>query len=347
MVNSRTMKQASPPLRIRRVITTASIIYAETAIRTGPARAFLYPHHDRPTRSCLQQRHTHDTSFIILFSSSANATAVEEAPSDTTAACTNSNELTFRSNFETESGALPLSCLPLREFFDDPKHISFGKSLPATPVPPTPELLEQWAAACRRVGASLPIPDDSASPPGAILSVRTAGISFPGLKLEWSALIGTTRVVQQSDDGNLPGLEFVLIRDETTARGARPLMWIYNKMNKAAPRNRPSSSLTVTEVMRDTTMLTRFGFHRSEEETITFRCSGYMEMRFRVPSAARRLVASDDAKKAVTEKRVSDLITRQIEKDMIRSVDHWEENFRSWAREHENLNLQPNTRETA
>ncbi len=309
--------------RIRLLYTIIAVV----SLRVVPSAAILHPRY-HPIRASIHRPGQRDVPSV-LFSSCTNTTDVEDVHLNDTTAFTNDYVLTLRSQFETESQALPVCDLPLKEFFERPEHISFGKSLPSRIIPPTPELMEQWAAACHRVGASLPSPDNDNSL-DVILSVRTAGISFPGLKLEWSALIGV-RLMDKLDTDSLPELEFVLIRDETNANGAKPLVWFYNKMNKGTKNQ---SAAAATEA-RKTNFLTRFGFHRSQEDTIIFRCTGSMEMTFRVPSAARRLVGPDKAK---TEKRVSELISRQIEKDIIQSVDHWEENFRLWAGEYEKRN---------
>merc|ERR1712238_637210 len=78
---------------------------------------------------------------------------------------------------------------------------------------------------------------------GFIVSVRTAGISIPGLTVEWSALIGTNLVEIQNKNNNYnnqqpqqlhyPELELVLIKDESkVSGGAKPVVWIYNKLTQ-------------------------------------------------------------------------------------------------------------------
>lgn len=326
------MQEVSRQSRIRRVVGAILwTISRGVTIRGVPSAAFIHPKH-HPTRSPIHRLGQRDAPSV-LYSSVIKNTEVEDL-NLCGSTCSNDNYvLTFRSQFATESQVLPVCEFPLKEFFENPQHISFGKSLPSKIIPPTPDLMEQWTAACHRVGASLPRIDDDDSL-DAILSVRTAGISFPGLKLEWSALIGV-RMAENCEANDLPELEFVLIRDETSAHGVKPLVWAYNKLNNGT-KNRTTSAASTMEA-RSTNFLTRFGFYRLEEGAIVFRCTGNMEMTFRVPSVTRRLIGSDATGKAQTEKRVSGLITRQIEKDIVRSINHWEESFRSWAEDYENL----------
>jgi hypothetical protein len=324
------MKESSRKSKIRRVVATILwTIGTGVTIRGVPTAAIIHPKH-HPKRSPIHRpgQYSPSNAPSVLHSTYSNATHVDDTMTHN-GSVSSSNEydlMTFRSQFATESQTLPVCDLPLKEFFENPRHLSFGKSLPSKIIPHTPELLEQWTAACRRVGATLPRTDNGNSLE-VILSVRTAGLSFPGLKLEWSALIGV-RLAEKCEADDLPELEFVLIRDETSANGVKPLVWAYNKLNKGA-KNESASS-------RKTNFLTRFGFYRSEGDAIVLRCKGNMEMSFRVPAVTRRLVGSDTAGKAKTEKRVSDLITQQIEKDVVKSVSHWEENFRSWVGDKEN-----------
>lgn len=264
------------------------------------------------------------------------------------------NILTFQSSFQRESKSFELSPeISLDEFFLHTDHLlSAGKSVQSKIVPKTSELLEEWTIACDQVGACLPNNDD-----GVIMSVRTAGISIPGLSVEWSALIGTNLVHRNSNRHNecpLPELEFVLIKDETkVSSGAKPIIWIYNKITKNGSKSQKSKRKKRSSGM-DTKLFTRLGFYKKdpsslakttqrtdnmgieENQSFVIRCDGMMKMKFRIPSMLGKIVFSSNAEeqKAKAERKVSDLITRQIEKDTEQNVLRWEENFRVWAKKY-------------
>lgn len=253
------------------------------------------------------------------------------------------NTLTFRSSFERQSD--PLAELPpdtnLQEFLLHADHIlSAGKSMHSKLVPHDTRLLEEWAVACDRVGACPPDPGK-----GLIMSVRTAGISIPGLSVEWSALIGTN-LVHKGQQKQYPELEFVLIKDESkVSSGAKPIVWIYNKLTEHQRNNSSGGKKKQRSNNFDTKLYTRLGFqtddgtkHESSlppSSSLRIRCIGTMEMKFRIPAMLGKLVFSSsdpEAQKAKAELKMSNLITRQIEKDTEKNVRRWEENLREWVR---------------
>lgn len=262
--------------------------------------------------------------------------------------------LTFRSSFQRESKShVQLSPeMDLNEFFlHTDRLLSAGKSVHSKIIPKTSELLEEWTLACDRAGACLPNRDK-----GVIMSVRTAGISIPGLSVEWSALIGTNLVHRNRnyyDQCTLPELEFVLIKDETkVSSGAKPIIWIYNKLARNRSKSQKSKRKHRSSGM-NTKLFTRLGFYKDtsslatthlsqgaigseKNDSFVIRCNGVMEMKFRIPSMLGKLLFSSNSEeqKAKAELNVSNLITRQIEKDTEQNVMRWEESFRAWSKEH-------------
>jgi hypothetical protein len=257
--------------------------------------------------------------------------------------------LTFQSSFQRQSNPLVglAPNMKLDEFLLHTDHLlNAGKSVHSKIVPNTSELQEEWAVACDRVGACLPNLDY-----GVIMSVRTAGISIPGLSVEWSALIGTNLVYQSQyyqNQQQYPELEFVLIKDESkVSSGAKPIVWIYNKLirDRKNARNRRSKDRSTNT---DTKMFTRLGFYKErsltatsggqdidngENESLVIRCVGTMEMNFRIPSFLWKLLFSSngESQKAKAERKMSNLITRYIEKDAEQNLLRWEKNFRAWT----------------
>jgi len=232
------------------------------------------------------------------------------------------NILTFRSSFETQSSPLaPLSPdVSLEEFLLHPEYLTNAmKSVQSKIVPTTTDLLEDWNEACRAAGASPPSVET-----GVVMSVRTAGISIPGLSVEWSALIGTNLNAAKE-------LEFVLIKDENkVSSGAKPIVWIFHKLSQSRGKTKKKGGSNM-----DTTLFTRLGFSNDDEsESLLIRCQGTMEMNFRIPNFVAKLVFSSPgaagAEISNAERKISNLITKQIEKDMGKTVLRWEENYRSW-----------------
>mmetsp|Transcript_2626 Transcript_2626/g.6164 ORF Transcript_2626/g.6164 Transcript_2626/m.6164 type:complete len:359 (-) Transcript_2626:31-1107(-) len=251
------------------------------------------------------------------------------------------NTLTFQSSFQRQSNALTglSDDATLDDFFLHHDHLlDAGASVRSKIVPTTPDLLDDWRKACDQVGACPPSADESV-----IMSVRTAGISIPGLTVEWSALIGTTLVRRRPTTGrgdqyrqqHYPELEFVMIRDENkVSSGAKPIVWIFNKLNRGTSKRKRRQG------PMDTTLFTRLGVYKDDDadadaddtDSLVLRCTGTMEMKFRIPSIVTNLVFTSeaDSQKAHAERKISNLITRQIEKDTEQNVSRWEENLRSW-----------------
>jgi hypothetical protein len=221
-------------------------------------------------------------------------------------------------------------------------------------IPTTTELLEEWIIACNRVGAANPSPQstpnvDDDDVKCFIVSVRTAGISIPGLTVEWSALIGTNLI---DIDNHYPELELVLIKDETNvSSGARPIVWIFNrlmKLSKNTKKNNNNNDNNNNSI--DTKLYTRLGFSPSgpnededeDEELLVLRCIGTMEMKFRISTLIRKLAFSSSSKgggddetsrisaKERSENLMSNIITKYIEKDIKQHINIWEESYLSW-----------------
>ncbi|KAG7353719.1 hypothetical protein IV203_003074 [Nitzschia inconspicua] len=252
--------------------------------------------------------------------------------------------LHFQSSFSALSDPLPdhVPTQSLTSFFDDPSRFSFGPSIPSTLIPLTPELRQEWTEACQRVGATLPDHDGKTTQPQhhfqRVVSVRAAGFSMLGLTVEWSALMGAQVLVPENE---LPCIEFVLIKDNSEARGSNKLfLWMYNKImgsssssnNNNNNGNRKRSNMP----QRETTFSSRFGFveqqNQLQKKGLAFQCTGSMEMLFPVPSIVGRVLGSSSSKKMKNlQQKVNNIITSEIEKDMRKAILHWENNFKRWS----------------
>jgi hypothetical protein len=247
--------------------------------------------------------------------------------------------INFQSSFTALSDPLPdhVPKHALTSFFDDPSHFSFGPSIPATLVPITPELRQEWMEACQRVGATLP---QEASPKQPqhfqrLLSVRAAGFSMLGLTVEWSALMGAQVIAAAEMGSDLPYIEFVLIKDQSEARGRnKPFLWMYNKITG---NNNDKDKNDSAKLKRETTFSSRFGFVEHPDpfqnaQQLAFQCTGTMEMLFPIPSIVGRMLGSSSSTKMQNlQRKVNKIITGEIEKDMKKAILHWQDNFQRWA----------------
>jgi hypothetical protein len=241
--------------------------------------------------------------------------ATEEATSTSSGKKT---KLTFLANFTADSSPVAAaSPEKVLEYFQNPKHLSFGASTPSSQVNPTPELVDQWTRACHAMGANPPNLEKDM-----ILSVRTGGISIPGLVVEWSAYIGATLILQP--DTRLPAFEFVLIKDESSARGVRPLMWVYEKIMGSKSGGEAGSKSS-----RETLFFSRIAMKPTQEEgDFVFNCKGSMEIKCEVPNVMLKATRGNKEK---SEARMSKLIGNQIEKDMEKAMHYWQETYTQWG----------------
>jgi len=307
------------------------------------------------------------------------------------------NMLTFQSTFQTKSNPLPKmsefysissltlplssssssSNLTLGDFLIDPKHLlRAGESVQMKVIPTTKKLFEEWTVACNRVGAKTPLLSttkfdanvnaNANVQKGFIVSVRTAGISIPGLTVEWSALIGTNLVEihnenknnnhnnQQPQQLHYPELELVLIKDESkVSGGAKHIVWIYNKLTqlRSYSQNKNNNNKQTKNEKRkkniiNTTLFTRLGFSgpslmmdkkcnnkynadEEEDEEFVIRCIGTMEMKFRISTMMRKLLflSSDDETVRIKKERSENKINNIITKYI---VDDTKQHINIW-----------------
>ena len=253
----------------------------------------------------------------------------------------------------------------LKDFLSEPKHLTFGPSVSSTVVSYqdlTDDVIDKWVSSCRSVGACTPDPEEDR-----VVSIKTHGISIPGLTVEWSALLGT-KVVIDSVNKNvqgkgpttevLPSLELVLIEDECQAKGARPLVWTFQKiLQRSSARRRPrqprrqlsagddaeldgSKSSRQRKRRRETTFITRLAFCNNYDtgtpddnnnNNITLVCSGTMLMQFPIPRLLQKRLFRSPEAKLKSETKMGTLISNQIEKDVYEScLLAWEENYESY-----------------
>mmetsp|Transcript_55285 Transcript_55285/g.134282 ORF Transcript_55285/g.134282 Transcript_55285/m.134282 type:complete len:413 (+) Transcript_55285:85-1323(+) len=250
----------------------------------------------------------------------------------------------------------------LTDFLSEPSHLTFGPSVSSTIVANkdlSDDVIDRWASSCRSIGACTPDPTSDR-----VVSIKTHGISIPGLTVEWSALLGTKVVIDAVDKNIqekeattevLPSLELVLIEDECQAKGARPLVWTFQKIlgrssRKKKRQQRQSSSEDDIESddskstgkgkrRRETNFITRLAFCNkvdsgtadNNNNNITLICSGTMLMKFPIPRLLQKRLFRSPEAKIKSETKMGTLISNQIEKDVYEScLLAWEENYESY-----------------
>merc|ERR1712238_545117 len=154
---------------------------------------------------------------------------------------------------------------------------------------------------------------------GFIVSVRTAGISIPGLTVEWSALIGTNLVEIHNKNNNNKQT-----KDEKKKKNVINTT-LFTRLGFSGP-----------SLMMDKKYNNKYDADEEEDEEFFIQCIGTMEMKFRISTMMRKLLflSSDDEtvriKKERSENKINNIITRYIVNDTKQHISIWEELFLSW-----------------
>jgi hypothetical protein len=231
------------------------------ALLPRDVRAFVLPRVHQPPTSRLQhdasvvqedmlleqqqqqQQHAAPLSAPPLIKSTDELLVVEEQTS-----------LVFKCSSIFHSDPIPMATpREIQEFFSDPKQlncmVSAGNQSPIEHVTAVDSTLRQdWKDACQLVGATKWGADSSLAE--SVIRVSTSAMNFPGLALTSNAFIGS-RLLESidNDDGDAdgttlngyPSYEFVLIRDEQTAKGFAPAVWLFNKLTGSQSATTSSS----------------------------------------------------------------------------------------------------------
>ena len=126
----------------------------------------------------------------------------------------------------------------------------------------------------------------------------------------------------------------VLIQDECTARGAPPLVWIFETLTNfnagrrhySQPPNRETRFLTRIE-LKPTQSQPSQSQSQSQSQLLVFQCQGTMEIAFQIPPTLTKVLGANKSKH---EARMSSLIQRQIEKDLYQTMELWQSKYLQW-----------------
>jgi hypothetical protein len=200
--------------------------------------------------------------------------------------------------------------------------VSGGGERPCSEVEMTPELLDDWRSRCVSLGARRPDERDS------ILAVVSRGIQFPGLHVRSVATVGVKYVDERDDrgrDGDVgrpgrsdrrtPRHEFVLLKNDSTASGLPPAVWIYNKLT-GADKNRDNSSFKSLSTVT----------YEAKDDSVVFKTKAFLSIGLTFPKFLLRILPGD---KSVIEEKAGKSVQNTLDKDVVQSMQAYEEAYLS------------------
>lgn len=219
-------------------------------------------------------------------------------------------QLVLRADYDKESEPAPsTSQASMIDFFRDPKHcaclISAGNKRESHTVHTTEELLNKWKHRAAKLGGAEPTATDD------IISVAVSGISFPGVKVESTSMIGS-KLLLPADESGFPSFEFTLIQDKRTATGLPPIVWIYNQLTGAGKKEREKDTTPMS--------LSRVFVCRStddDDDSITFMIKSFLEIRIRFPAVLLKILPVTKEK---AEAQGGEAVTKVLKKDIDVSI---------------------------
>jgi len=182
------------------------------------------------------------------------------------------------------------------------------------------ELLKRYRQSCEKVNALPPTSDDR------FYEVTTSGVKFPGLNVMTVVTIG----VKITNQGDLPGYEFVLIKDSTYAVGNRLFVWFFNKVTgkdkessnkKDDGDNQSTFSLNKVRVVVPT-------LSTENNTMISFESNPYLRVQVQFPSFL--LKAIPGATKEKSEKTGSDAMRKVLDADGPAALDAFQQEYVRW-----------------
>jgi hypothetical protein len=165
--------------------------------------------------------------------------------------------------------------------------------------------LEEWKEKCKVLGAVLPNKEDS------ILEVESRGLAFPGLEVRSTATVGVKYV--EREQGSTPRHEFVLLGTREQAKGFPPVVWIYNKLTGADPKNPGKGNSNAKS-------LSTVSYERIDGNVV-FRTNAFLEIGITFPKVLLKILPGD---KATIEEKASSSVQKSLEKDVFQSMRAYE-----------------------
>lgn len=187
--------------------------------------------------------------------------------------------------------------------------VSAGGNRPVKEVELTPQLLALWNKACDKLGAQCPDKSDS------VVEVRTSGIDFPGLHLESLAVIGIKNV---GDSQNEKLYEFVLIQNQSKARGLAPVVWIFNKLTGTGEKDNSDRQSSLS--------LTTLSYKEVNNSEIVFTSSTHLTVKVKFPAFLLTILPTNKEK---AEESGGESISKVLTRDVTTSMNEFEKAYLS------------------
>lgn len=225
--------------------------------------------------------------------------------------------LELRGEVSIASNPLPkTSDVKLVEFFRASASrnllLNGGGERPCNEVEITPELLDDWRNRCVSLGACEPDEQDS------VLEVVSRGIQFPGFRVKSVATVGVKYVQNNVDDEDslpTPRHEFVLLKNDQTASGLPPAVWIYKKLTGADSNKDNSNFKSLSTVS-----------YEQKGDVVVFRTDAFLCIGITFPKFLLRILPSD---KHIIEEKAGKSIQKTLDKDVSQSMQAYENAYLS------------------
>ena len=193
--------------------------------------------------------------------------------------------------------------------------LSAGFSRPCADVETTPELLAKWKEQAALTGAEEPDASDG------VVKVNTGTIQFPGLTLSSEAFIGCKLLSSSSsstgeDDGGYPVLESCMIQDRVEVSGAKPVVWLFQKLTNPDQQKSPPRSVSRITARVD-----------GNNNTMRFESDANLVVQVNFPKLLLRLLPTNKEK---AEEQGSNAISKSLEKEVTTALKALQEEYQKW-----------------
>jgi hypothetical protein len=230
-----------------------------------------------------------------------------EAIEEEDAKCT----LQFRADINTESNVLSYSSKDeVQAFFTCPNNrnlfITAGGKREYQKLEISPDILADWARICASEGNTIPNASDE------VFTVKTGGMSFPGLTLETRATMGIKLVEMESG----PTYEVTLIGDDRKVKGLPPVVYIFNRLTGGGSGSGSSNNISTTKIICE---------FDTENSNVIFKTSTQFIINVRFPSILMKIIPTSKEK---AEEQGSQAITKAVGKDIETSMVAFEKAYR-------------------
>lgn len=271
------------------------------AVEISPINAFSTQH---LTVTSLQgQRITTRRQRVCLAETTSDV-----VPEEDTTSQEGKSMLKFGGALEAQTSPLPApSKEQVLEFFTDPSHrnlfFTAGGAREVTPFTMDSETLDQWTAKCQTQESAVPDASDE------VFSVQTAGIHFPGIHVQASAVLGVKFVEEPQ-----LSYEVSMVRDSVSVTGLPPIVWVFNKLIGGSDENK-ASNLSLTTIF--------FEFDPNNE-TVIFKTESSLTIMVKFPSVLLKILPTNKEK---AEEQGGKSAVKTLEKDVHSSIEAYEKAY--------------------